>query len=254
MNRRPPAAALALAIALAFSTAVPAATPESPKQAAEVNAQLGIQYLRQGNLPVAREKIERALKQNSRNIGVQLAAALLYEQLRDTSRAEGHYRKALNVDRDSPEALNAYASYLCRRGDARAGEAMFERAAKSPLSRAPEIAYTNAGTCARQNGRLPEAEGYLRTALGLRPNYADALMQLTSVAAARGNSMQVRAFLQRYLAVGPASPDLLMIGVKAERNLGDRAAADEYASRLRREFPDSAEARALDDLEERDPG
>ena len=246
----------ALLVLLASLSALPApaAAPDSPKQAAEVNAQLGIQYLRQGNVHVAREKIERALKQDSRNVGVQLAAALLYEQLRDPRRAEKHYRDALRVDRDSPEALNAYASYLCRSGDARTGEQMFERAAKSPLYRNPEIAYTNAGTCARTNGRLDEAEAYLRNALGIRPNYPDALMQMTSVAAARGSSMQVRAFLQRYLAVGPASPELLLMGVKAERALGDRAAADDYASRLRRDFPDAAETRALDDLEERGPG
>lgn len=243
-----------LLLAWVVAPSLSAAAPDSPKQAAEVNAQLGIEYLRQGNLAVAREKIERALGQNSRNVGVQLAAALLYEQLRDPRRAEKHYRDALRVDRDSPEALNAYASYLCRGGDARSGEQMFERAAKSPLYRTPEIAYTNAGTCARTNGRLAEAEGYLRTALGIRPNYPDALLQMTSVAAARGNSMQVRAFLQRYLAVGPASPELLLIGVKAERALGDHAAADDYANRLRRDFPEAAETRALDDLEERNPG
>lgn len=62
MNPRPLSAALLLVLAWACATVVSAATPQSPKQAAEVNAQLGIQYLRQGNLPVAREKIERALK------------------------------------------------------------------------------------------------------------------------------------------------------------------------------------------------
>lgn len=244
---------LVVLLALVAATDATAATT-SPKNAAELNVQLGIQYMRQGNLRVAREKIERAVKQDPRNVSVQLAAALLAEQLGDPKKAETHYRQAIRLDGTSPEALNAYASYLCRKDRANEGEAMFERAAKNPLYRTPEIAYTNAGTCARANGRLPEAEAYLRQALAIRPNYPDALMQMTSVAAARGNWLQVRAFLQRYLAVGPASAEMLMLGVKAERTLGDTKAAAEYAGRLRRDFADSPETRKLDDAEERNPG
>jgi type IV pilus assembly protein PilF len=226
----------------------------SSKNAAELNVQLGIQYLRQGNLQVAREKIERALKQDPNNISVQLAVALLAEQLADPNKAEKHYRQALRIDGTSPEAANAYASYLCRRGNAREGEAMFERAAKNPLYRTPEIAYTNAGTCAHANGRLAEAEAYLRQALAIRAMSPDALMQMTRVAATRGNWMQVRAFLQRYLAVGPPSAGLLLLGVTAERALGNGPAAAEYIGRLRRDFADSPETRSLDEPEERNPG
>lgn len=246
---------LPLVTLLALVAAAPSpASTTSPKNAAELNVQLGIQYLQQGNLRVAREKIERAVKQDPRNVSVQLAAALLAEQLGDPKKAETHYRQAIRIDGTSPEALNAYASYLCRKGSAREGEAMFERAAKNPLYRTPEIAYTNAGTCAGSSGRHVEAEAYLRQALALRPAYPDALMQMTRVAAARGNWLQVRAFLQRYLAVGPASAEMLMLGLKAERTLGDAQAAADYASRLRRDFAESPEARALDEAEERNPG
>jgi type IV pilus assembly protein PilF len=246
-------AALVAALALVLAAPAPAATT-SPKNAAELNVQLGIQYLRQGNLRVAREKIERAVKQDPRNVSVQLAAALLAEQLGDPKKAETHYRQALRIEESSPEALNAYASYLCRKGRADEGESMFERAARNPLYRTPEIAYTNAGTCARSSGRYPEAEAYLRQALAIRPAYPDALMQMTSVAAARGNWLQVRAFVQRYLAVGPVSAEMLLFGLKAERALGDTSAAAEYASRLRRDFADSPETRSLEAGEERDPG
>jgi type IV pilus assembly protein PilF len=246
--KRIPLAALALVAGLAatFVAGAQQTPPSDPKlTAAQANVRLGIEYLKKGEVALARDKIERALTQQPRDVGVQLGAALLYERLADDKRAEQHYRQALKVDSTSPEAQNAYASYLCRHDKAQQGEDMFLRAAQNPLSRAPEVGYTNAGVCARAAGRLDAAEKHLRQALGIRPASREALFQMTSLSVERSAYLQGRAFLQRYMAVGPVSPEVLLLGVRIERALGDAEAADGYARRLRSEFPDSAQAAEL---------
>ena len=45
-----------------------------------------------------------------------------------------------------------------------------------------------------------------------------------------------------------ATPDVLLIGVRAAIVRGDRTAAENYARRLRRDFPNSAQTRVLPQL------
>jgi type IV pilus assembly protein PilF len=244
-------ARLATLLLLSCLAAVPAAAQQSGgtdpgAEAARLNARLGIEYMKQGQLAIAREKIEKALRQNPRDPSVQVSAGIMYEQLREPGVAERHYRQALKLERDNPEVQNALGAFLCRNGEAKEGEAMFLKAARNPLYRTPEVAYTNAGVCARRNGRLDRSEEYLRLAIAQRNPYPEALLQMAGISFERGNFLQSRAFLQRFLAVGSGSADVLLLGYQVEKAMGDEGAADEFAARLRRQFPDSPEARTLD--------
>ncbi len=223
-------------------------------EAGRINARLAMEYLKREQLVVAREKVEKALVQNPRDVTVQLAAGLVYERLLDKKRAEKHFRQALRSDADSPEAQNALGAFLCRNREHARGEAMFVKAARNPVYRTPEVAYTNAGVCARSAGRLERAEEYLRQALTISSSYPETLVQLAGVAHDRGNHLQARAFVERYLAAAPVSPDVLLLGYRIESALKDAAAANGFAERLRKEFPSSAQLRTLDDLERRNRG
>lgn len=245
MNRTPTLLML-LALVAAPSIAYEASNGDTAADAARINARLGIEYMKQGQVAIAREKIDKALQQNPRDPGVQMSAGLLYEQLREPKVAERHYRQALKLEPDNPEAQNALGAFLCRNGQAKQGEEVFLEAARNPLYRTPEVAYTNAGVCARRNGRLDKSEEYLRLAVSQRSQYSEALLQMAGVSFERGNFLQARAFLQRYLGMAPASAEVLLLGYQVEKALGDAAAADDFAGRLRRQFPNSPESRILD--------
>jgi Tfp pilus assembly protein PilF len=57
-----------------------------------------------------------------------------------------------------------------------------------------------------------------------------------------------RAVLTQYTDRNDATPDLLLLGVRIARAMGDRVAADHYARSLRMDYPGSEQARALTDL------
>ena len=65
--------------------------------------QLGLAYLQQGNLPVAKEKLERAEKQNPRDPQVHDALAMLYERLKEPKLVDEHFRIAVRLAPDNPE-------------------------------------------------------------------------------------------------------------------------------------------------------
>jgi len=215
--------------------------------AAKYNMQLGIAYLKDGEVQLAREKIDKALKQNPHDADVQTAAGLLYEALGEMDTADHHYSEALHIDPKNPDKENNYGQFLCRRGRYDKGEKLLEAAAKSPLYTTPQVAYTNAAICARTAGKLDQSEQYLRSALSLSPNYPDALLQLADLSFTRGNLLQARDLLARFFQVSSRTPDALLLGVKVERAAGDYRAAEDYATQLRKDFPGSAQARHLAD-------
>lgn len=241
-----------LLVVLAFILAAPVVqsaektmSRSEREQAAKINAQLGMTYMRQDDLVTARQKIEKALEQDSHSTEAQMAAGFLYDRLGEDRKAETHFELAIKYGRDNPDSLNNFAVFLCRKGDKKRGEAYFLQAAESPLYRTPDVAYSNAGRCARADERGKDAEKYFRKALAIRPDQQDALFQLADLSHESGNNLQARAFLQRYLAVAPTSSQSLWLGYRIEKALGDSQQAQDYARRLTRDFATSTEAGKL---------
>jgi len=250
----------ALALALALALVAPAQAQSQQQgsdpilEAGKINARLAMEYLKREQLQVAREKVDKALLQNPKDANVQLSAGLVYERLNDKRRAEKHYRQALKADGNSPAALNALGAFLCRNQEHAKGEAMFVKAARNQEYQTPVVAYTNAGVCARSAGNLERAEQYLRQALSVQANYPETFAQLAGVLHDRGNYLQARAFIERFLAVAPVTADMLLLGHKNEMALQDAAAAAVFSARLRKEFPGSEQVRSLENMERRNPG
>jgi type IV pilus assembly protein PilF len=250
MNAR----ATAFAFLVAAQVLAQSPAPDPTQEAGRINARLAMEYLKRGQLQVAQEKIEKALVQNPRDVNVQLSAGLVYERLRENKTAEKHFRQAVKVAPDSPEALNALGSYLCRNKQQAKGEEMFVKAANNPLYRTPFVAYTNAGVCARSAGQLERAERYLRQALTSQVDYPETYAQLAGVLHERGNNLHARAFVERYLAIAPATADMLLLGYNIEMSMKDESAAAGFRSRLEKEFPDSEQARRVASQPDRNPG
>jgi type IV pilus assembly protein PilF len=237
--------ALLLMLAAA-ATAQQREPPPDPKfTAARANAELAIAYLKQNDVVTAREKIEKALIQNPRDASVQTSAGLVYERLQQSDEADRHYSAALRLEPHNADMQNAYAVFECRRGRYAEAQKLFEEAARNPAYKTPEVAFANAGVCARGSGNLTRAEELFRKALALRGDFPDALLNLADLAFTRGASLQARAFIEHYFAVGPNSPESLLLAVHIERALGDRAAGDRYAALLERLYPESEQARQL---------
>ena len=217
----------------------------SPAVAASTNMQLAIEYLRLGEMIKSRDTIERALSQAPGNPDVQMTAGLIYERLNDMPKADRAYVTGYRLGKGDPNTQNNYAGYLCRTGKAIEGEKLFLQVASSPLYRTPEVALVNAGVCSRGTGDVLDAERYFNKALAIRPNMPEALLQLGNIAFDRGDAEQAREIVKRYLAVNPPTAEVLWLGFRAERKLGDAVAAAGYARRVQSEYPDSQQAQMM---------
>ena len=240
----------ATALTSCVTTSENATLERDDAEAAQANLDLGINYLKQGNLDQARIKLERSIEAESKSPTAHRLLGLVYEQLGDMDSARKHYYTAVRQGPKDPDALNQLGIFVCTYSENKA-EALeyFDRALAIPLYQQRFLLFTNAGTCAK-NIDLFRAENYLREGLALNPNYPDALLQLGDVAYSRGNYLQSRAFIQRFFAAANPNSQALWLGYRVEYALGDRATAGGYAEQLLRDFPESVETRLLLELQQ----
>jgi type IV pilus assembly protein PilF len=237
--------AVILGVCVAACSHNPQFKRASPTVMAATNMQLAIEYLKLGKLASSQEFIERALSEDPGDPDVQMTAGLVYERVNDIPKAERAYSNGYRLGKKDPNIQNTYAGFLCRTGKAVAGEKLFAAVASNPLYQTPEVALINAGVCVRGTGDLVDAERYFTRALAIHPNLPEAMLQLGNIAFDRGDAAQAREIVKRYLAVNPPTSEVLWLGVRAERKLGDATTAASYARRVQTEFPDSEQAQMM---------
>jgi type IV pilus assembly protein PilF len=232
-------------VALSLAACTSARQERKDKDAANYNTQLGLQYLQQGDLGLAKDKLDRALSEDPESADVHSARAVLFERMGERDKADGEFRSALRLAPHDPQTINKYAVYLCSGGRTDEGVKRFLEAAHNPLYRTPEVAYSNAGVCLRAAKRDDEAAVNFNRALQLRPDYAEAVFQLATLQFERGQLPAARAEIDGFLGNHEATADLLLIGVRVARAQGDRSGAQGFARRLQRDFAGTDQARAL---------
>lgn len=245
-------AQLAACAVLALLLAGCATTPHKAAKehdAAAYNVQLGLDYMKQGELARAKDKLDRALKEDPNSPDVHHVRALLFQRMADTGQADAEFRAALRLAPHDPQIANSYAQYLCQNGRADEGVKRFLEAAHNPLYETPWFAYTNAGVCQRTAKRDEEARANFTRALQIQPNYAEAAFQLATLQFQHGELAPARAVIDAFIGSFDATPDLLLLGVRVARAQGDRIAAQRYARKLQLDFPGTDQARALAELD-----
>jgi type IV pilus assembly protein PilF len=219
---------------------------EDPKEAAaKYNIQLGTEYLKQGKYALAKEKLERSLKQNPKDPDVHTSLGLLYDNTGEPKLADKHFREALRLAPDKPDVSNNYAIYLCKNGRVDEGVERFTAVANNKFYRTPEVALTNAGVCLRQAQKLDEAQQKFVGAIHARPNYPDPTVQLASLYLERNKIPEARKVVETYLNAFKPNPDVLLQAVFVARAAKDKMAEEKYSRALRLEFPNSPQERSL---------
>ena len=221
----------------------PTARPN--KKAAEINTQLGVNYLGRGELVLADEKLRRALKQDPRSSTTHWVFALLQERLGENADAEKHFRKAISLNPKDSRAHNNYGAFLCNQDRIPEAEKEFLLAIENPLYAQAASAYANAGICVLKIPDKVAAEEYFQKSLNINPTQRSSLIQMAKLSFERNEFEQTSYYIQSYEKVGRHSSESLWIAFQSETNLGNKAKANDYADRLKKLYPSSQEARLL---------
>jgi len=224
-------------------------SPVQQVSPADVYVELGTAYLQEGQLSEAFKNARKAVMVDSKRASAHNLLGVVYQRLGQMQQAGEHYRQAVRLEPQNPYALNALGSYLCGQGAYDEANGYFERAQRNPLNPTPWVAPHNAGRCAEQAGKLEQAETHYRAALRKNPRFAPSLLRMAHLSFGQGKFLSARAYLQRYAQVAPHTADSLWLGVRTEKQLGDMDQVASYTLKLRANFPDSEQARYLNEAE-----
>lgn len=225
---------------------MPKSAADTDEQArARIHTELAAGYLELGNYGVALQEAAEALKADPNYVPAFSVLGLVYMELRDDKAAEANFQRALRISPYDSDVNNNFGWFLCQRKREQESIKYFLAALRNPLYTTPDKSWVNAGICARQAGDLAAADEYFTKALKVRPTQPQALLQLADMAYKRKSFVEAKSYLARLQRDVEPTAELLWLALRVERGLGDRNAEASLGFQLRKNFPESREARAL---------
>lgn len=217
---------------------------ENLKARARAHTDLGAVYFQQNKLEIALEEFTLAAKIDPNFSSAYNGLGLVNSALGKDDVADASFKKAIQLDPANSEVHNNYGSFLCSRNRIDESITEFLAAVKNPLYATPAMAYTNAAICSMRGNKMANAETYLQKALQIEPLSQGAAYQLASIQFKRNDAVAAKKTLQNVMLSRP-SPEVLWLAIQIERAVGARDAEASYALELRRQYPDSEQAKLL---------
>lgn len=205
---------------------------QNRKEASSLNTRLGLAYLKQGDVPRAKQKLLSALDYAPDSAESNGAMAFFLEKTADFNQAKKYYLKALSLARGSGEQLNNYGAFLCRRGQYAQAESYFLKAINDVHYINSAAAYENAGLCAEAIPDLTKAVSYFSKALASDPGRRQSLYKLVSIELEQDNIHQALENLSKHLALVNEDQTLLELAVQTAKKANKTNLASQYQLRL----------------------
>ncbi len=224
--------------------ALPPPQPASPQVRAQLHTELGAGYYERGQMDIALEELNLAVKIDPNYAPAYNIYGLVYAVLGEDRKAEQAFAQALKLAPNDSEIHHNWGWYLCQHHREREALAEFETAVRNPLYRTPEIALVNAGRCS-QSFDEAAAENYYRRALAVQPGNPLASLGLAQIAYRNRRYDEARTWMKGVMLTTNPPPEGLRLGMCIERKLGDKQAELSYISQLRNRYPEAPETKGI---------
>lgn len=212
--------------------------------AARIHADRGSSYYQQGQMTIALNEFMKSIELDKNYSPGYNGLAMTYAAMNEDAQAELNFKKSIALDAKNSEALNNYGSFLCSRNRVDESILQFQQAAKNPLYVTPFIPYTNAGYCSLKKFDVNSAEQFFSLALQNQPLLHNTAFQLANIYFDKKQYSLAQQTMINALANNP-SPEMLWLGIRVERQLGNKDAESSYALELKRIYPDAPQTQSL---------
>ena len=233
--------------ASAAGTDIITASDESKgRKRARLRLELGIGYFQQGNTMVALDEVKQALLADPTYADAYNLRGLVYMRLDDPALAEDSFRRAIALRPNDPDTLHNYGWLLCQQKRYADAERQFDAALAVPSYRDAGKTLMAKGVCELQAGQRAEAERTLLQAYERDPGNPVVGYNLALLLYQRHDYARAQFYMRR-INNGPSSnAESLWLGMKIERQLGNREALAQLATQLQGRFAQSREALAYE--------
>ncbi|WP_144213499.1 type IV pilus biogenesis/stability protein PilW [Shewanella donghaensis] len=225
-------------------TDIPVAERTLDKEAAaRERMQLGLTYLNRGNIEQAKFNLNRAVDYAPQLSSVHTAMAFYYQTVGDDVRTEESYRKAIDTNDATGDAMNNFGVFLCQKQKYPQAESMLLAAIESKEYTRTASSYENLGVCSLSAGDADKAKQYFETALRYDPRRQSTLKELIELAISENDYDTAKINLDRFHRVAQQTPESLALGIKISHELADEEAVKRYGITLIAKYPASEQAK-----------
>ncbi len=162
---------------------------------------LGLAYLSQGDMPLAKSKLLRALTQNPDDASVNSAIAYFFEKTEDNDLADKYYQRAVRLSDYNGSQLNNYAIFLCRLGQYQKANRYFMLAINDVHYADTAKAFENAGFCSLAAGYENRAIDYFKQAISKDQRLKKSLVEVVRIELRNKHIRKTCKILKRYLNI-----------------------------------------------------
>lgn len=219
----------------------------SDSEIARVNVDLATEYYRQGRLDYALENLKKAIRAEPESVDANTLIALVYSQIDKIALAREHFEAAAeHVSSDSNkygQVHNNFGAFLCAHEQYLEAQEHFELAFENKLYKTPEAAYENAGLCALNRPDVVKARLYFDQALKINPNLPQALIETATLDFKEKKFAEAQLVLLHFHKVNKVVSRSLWLASQIEMSLDNKNKAQKLLAQLKRDFPDSIEAK-----------
>lgn len=214
------------------------------RRSAKAHADLGMGYVREGQLNIALEEAHKAIAADASFALGHNLLGVVQMYLLENQAAQDAFAEALRLEPNDPEINNNYGWFLCQTDRANLSYPYFTSASKNTLYQTPTKPLTNAAICAITSGDDKLGEEFATKALRADPDNLDARFLLAELLYRTGRYFDAKQQLTDVLKVMP-SPQSVWLALRIERKLGNSEEESRYAAQLRREYRETREYQSL---------
>lgn len=214
-------------------------------KAARLNVELGVTYLKQGQVERAKSKFIRARELAPHLSEVHYSYAYFLERVGEDAEAEKAYQKAISLNSKGGSEHNMYGAFLCRQHKYRKAEKEFLKAVDDPNYTQIAETYENAGLCVQQIPDIAKASEYFEKALRYDPNRANAILEMAVIKFQQQNLSESKAYYSHFAKLSQPNARSLLLGIELAKKAGETDKVAGYQLLLNSKFPQAKQADLL---------
>jgi tetratricopeptide (TPR) repeat protein len=196
--------------------------------------QVGMSYMNEKKTQMAFIEFQKAIEMNADNKEALNALGVIYLEFGDLQKAEETFLKAIRVDKNYSEAYSNLGATYGKMGRWPDAISAFKTAISNPFYRRPEIAYNSLGDAYRRSGRFDDSIDSYNDAIKRNQNFYRPYYGLALCLNAKGHYGEAASAMTRAIDLDPLFR-------------GDRNKAGEYFNKKRAEARNE-ELKDIDDF------
>lgn len=211
------------------------------RRRARIRLELAVGYFEEGQTTVALDELKQALTADPNFGEAYNLRGLIYMRLNDNRLAEESFRRSTALNPGDSNVHHNYGWLMCQQGKFAEASQLFSQALSNPrYGDRPKTLMTQ-GLCQIRAGRPAEAEISLTRSYELDAGNPITGYNLSTLLFQRSEFVRAQFYIRRLNNSELANAQSLWLGIKIERRLDNRDAAEQLAGQLRKRYAQSPE-------------